>query len=558
MKKCLVLFTAFSLHAQITSIPTQGGGGGTPGGSNTQFQYNNSGVFGGTPTLVLNADGTINVVNKAFTFASPSTPTWNNAGTTTCDFTAANTCKVSMVGNQSTTMAFSGMHGASLYTIKFLQDATGGATITYPASVLSAPQPTTAANDETDVSCMYDGAANFLCFQSGSTAAWRGLLTPEASTACPSTTGKDCFYADSTAHRWKMNNNNGTAVDVLGRQAHDIATALTCSAGSASGTAYTCTTSPSFTPATGDHILFKADVANTGAATLAVNGQAGPPALRKQGGGTALVANDLLASQWTELVFDGTNWQMQGQTGNTVSGTTCDWFVLTNQCFMGDFSDFSSGTPANNTGFSAGTTPLYYVLSGGTVANLANALGSGTSPTGIQVTSNGGANNYIGAMIGLQQGGSVQKFLPTNFLTTAATFDFKFVTSLNTFAGVAGDNEKFFIGCTDGFPTNTNAFGVEYISGTDTQWTAVSINGGTATRGNIAAGDTNRHNLEVKKTTTANSVQMCVDATCATAITTNIPTTALNCGIALQGTTTTSVTANLYKFFLMLTGMTNP
>ena len=32
---------------------TSSGGGGTPGGSNTQFQYNNSGAFGGTPNLTL-------------------------------------------------------------------------------------------------------------------------------------------------------------------------------------------------------------------------------------------------------------------------------------------------------------------------------------------------------------------------------------------------------------------------------------------------------------------------------------------------------------------------
>lgn len=97
--------------------------------------------------------------------------------------------------------------------------------------------------------------------------------------------------------------------------AHGISGFLACEAASASGTAYTCTTSPSFVPADLDAVLFEADVANTGAATLAVNGAAAA-AMRKQGGGTALVANDILAGQWTIMVFDGTNWQMQSQLGN--------------------------------------------------------------------------------------------------------------------------------------------------------------------------------------------------------------------------------------------------
>jgi hypothetical protein len=98
-----------------------------------------------------------------------------------------------------------------------------------------------------------------------------------------------------------------------------VAAPRACVAASASGTAYTCTTSPSFAPAAHDEILFKADVANTGAATLNVNAST-VAGVKKQGGGTALVLNDFLAGQWTVLVFDGTNWQMQGQTGNASAG----------------------------------------------------------------------------------------------------------------------------------------------------------------------------------------------------------------------------------------------
>ncbi len=102
--------------------------------------------------------------------------------------------------------------------------------------------------------------------------------------------------------------------------AHDTSVPLQCSAAGASGTAYTCSTSPTFVPAAKDLILFCPDVANTGAATLVVNGQAGTPAIQKQQGQAALVANDLRASPaCVTMEFDGSNWQMQGQSGNAAT-----------------------------------------------------------------------------------------------------------------------------------------------------------------------------------------------------------------------------------------------
>jgi hypothetical protein len=96
---------------------------------------------------------------------------------------------------------------------------------------------------------------------------------------------------------------------------HNLSVPANCAAASGSGTAYTCTTSPTFTPATGDHIQFKADVANTGSATLAVNG-ATAAAIKKWGGAGNLIANDLLAGHWISATFDGTYWQLEGQLGN--------------------------------------------------------------------------------------------------------------------------------------------------------------------------------------------------------------------------------------------------
>jgi hypothetical protein len=98
--------------------------------------------------------------------------------------------------------------------------------------------------------------------------------------------------------------------------AHHVSASLDCTAASGSGTAYTCTTNPSFTPGDGDIIFFEADVASGVAPTLVVNGQAGTPAINKQGGGTAIGTNDLLAGQHCPMEFDNTNWQMLCQVGN--------------------------------------------------------------------------------------------------------------------------------------------------------------------------------------------------------------------------------------------------
>jgi hypothetical protein len=96
---------------------------------------------------------------------------------------------------------------------------------------------------------------------------------------------------------------------------HNHSVIANCIAASGSGTAYTCSTAPTFTPASGDHIQFKADVANTGAATLAVNGQTAA-SIKKWGASSTLVANDLLAGHWISATYDGTYWQLEGQLGN--------------------------------------------------------------------------------------------------------------------------------------------------------------------------------------------------------------------------------------------------
>jgi hypothetical protein len=135
--------------------------------------------------------------------------------------------------------------------------------------------------------------------------------------------------------------------------AHNISVPMDCAAASASGTAYTCSTAPSFTPADGDTILFEADVANTGSATLSVNG-ATAATIKKQGGGTNLVANDMLAGQDVLMIFDGTNWQMQGQLGNAAGGGTPSFpLTVAGTVTSGGIPYFNSTTQESSSGVMA-------------------------------------------------------------------------------------------------------------------------------------------------------------------------------------------------------------
>jgi hypothetical protein len=117
---------------------------------------------------------------------------------------------------------------------------------------------------------------------------------------------------------------NGTPGAATG---HDPAAILVCPTSSNSGTAEVCNTSPAFTPVAGDSIIFQADIANTGAFTLNVN-SLGAKAVKKNGS-VALVAGDTAASPFQVLlIYDGTNWEMQGQRGSRIPDRrVCDIVV---------------------------------------------------------------------------------------------------------------------------------------------------------------------------------------------------------------------------------------
>lgn len=165
------------------------------------------------------------------------------------------------------------------------------------------------------------------------------------------------LYNCTTTNTWVI---AGTTV----LTGHGVAAPLRCVDASGSTTAYTCTTSPSFTPGDDDIIVLDVGLANTGAATLVVNGQAGTPAINKYQG-VALVANDLIAGSDIMMVFNGTNWQIVGTVANT-TGTGSQVFS-TSPTFAGVIAGpnpFTFNEAQNSVGgfqFQVGVTNLFTI-----------------------------------------------------------------------------------------------------------------------------------------------------------------------------------------------------
>ena len=114
---------------------------------------------------------------------------------------------------------------------------------------------------------------------------------------------------------------NQTLTGHIIMSSHDVAIPRVCADTSASSTAQVCNTSPTFTPAAGDEIIYTTTTANTGTGlTLNVN-SLGAKSVAKWQGTTTLAANDVLANKYVLLTYDGTNWEA-ATIGNAPSGGT--------------------------------------------------------------------------------------------------------------------------------------------------------------------------------------------------------------------------------------------
>jgi hypothetical protein len=90
----------------------------------------------------------------------------------------------------------------------------------------------------------------------------------------------------------------------------------------------------------GDEIIWQPDITSTGSATLNVDA-AGAATIKRKAGAANLSAGDVAASPAQYLLmFEGTNWEIQGQTGqSTVTGNA----VYSNAAtLIGETSEFTT------------------------------------------------------------------------------------------------------------------------------------------------------------------------------------------------------------------------
>jgi len=110
---------------------------------------------------------------------------------------------------------------------------------------------------------------------------------------------------------------NGSA-QPISATGHAIESIFSCSDSSGSGTVQVCNTSPSYTPAAGDTIIYNTTTTNTGDVTINVD-SLGAKHARKWQGSATLASGDLVAGVYMLATYDGTFWEFY-TIGNAPSG----------------------------------------------------------------------------------------------------------------------------------------------------------------------------------------------------------------------------------------------
>lgn len=129
---------------------------------------------------------------------------------------------------------------------------------------------------------------------------------------CLTKDGQTTWTANQPAGGFKITNMAAGAVRSDSARMGDVQDAVPLWGGTAGGTgdALTITLTPAITAYTTPQLIWlKTSAANTGAATIAVNGLAAKTIQRN---GAALAAGDLASGKWYALLYDGVNFQLMG------------------------------------------------------------------------------------------------------------------------------------------------------------------------------------------------------------------------------------------------------
>lgn len=388
----------------------------------------------------------------------------------------------------------------------------------------------TSSNTQYDIRFVRSEVAFYywtLAASSGSSSDWTALAlatTPNASTAVP---GK---VEEATQSENDAGTAAGASADLFATPAVNAATiqkgAWLYAADAGANDTYAITLTPA--PAaytTGMVVRFKANTANTGAATLNVNAL-GAKTIKKDSN-QDLVTGDIKASQFVEVIYDGTNFQLisgdnpYGAKGDIVVGTALGTKTPVSvgsngQTILADDTQTAgviwSDLPAlGNNGF--GNYFRFPVslsaLSGSATNALRYSFSDSTEPNG--------ANVALSTLFDIKETNlayfgceAIASFTHSGTAANAGRF------------GVAGDatalqSDYNAVNAFVGFAANLNATGTYDLY-------AVTSNGSAATATLIATAATNSDGHLMRFIYTASSVKFYLDNTLVATNTTNIPT----------------------------------
>lgn len=328
---------------------------------------------------------------------------------------------------------------------------------------------------------------------------------------------------------------------------------------------------------TGEHYRFKANTANTGACTINFNGL-GAKAIKKAAGGvtTDLDTNDIRAGQWVDLVYDGTNMQMQSILGNAPSAggyTTIEeegtpLTARTTLNFVGGgvtAADGGSKTIVTIPGGGAAADPLGHHQQVQVLSNSGAITTFGAAAAGINGTNANGEDadgpwaqytsaTSLNADAGVFSNGGSFNHVETRFtpifyakIKTGGT-----VTELRTLIGLCSEAPMG----SDTPPGHLLFFRFSTVAA-DTNWQCLSDDGGAAptiTDSGVAHTANTEYAFKIDCSDPA-SIKFYINGVLVATHTTNLPTTSQDLGWHAQVRNTGATNAKVIKLNRMVISM---
>lgn len=278
--------------------------------------------------------GTAAAGENVYYTTSANSYTDTGATSTAGTVPGANTTQVSAPGTVTLTTANGGTLTAGTYYYKVTALSTTGETTGSPEASIT----TTGANSSVTLSWAAVTAANSYRIYRGTTAGGESVYYAATSpsfvdTGAANTSGTvptiNTSGALTAAGTQNVVIGDGPLLSNIQQQAYTFAS------DTGTANAYAVLLTPAPTLILGSKVVFNAANANTGASTLAVNGGAAKPI--KKSGSTALASGDIAAGQIITVVYDGTNFQIQGGgsggggsgTVTSVAATVPSWLAIT-------------------------------------------------------------------------------------------------------------------------------------------------------------------------------------------------------------------------------------